>query len=532
MSGERASEVRITPGVQDGPRPKVSVLVTTYNHERYLEQALESALAQQTTCPFEIVVGEDCSTDGTRAVLERLFDEHPDVIRMVLPRENLGPNQMYVEVMRAARGDYFAILDGDDYWVSVDKLERQARLLDSNDDYQVCFHDVAVVTEGGGAEPRRGMPSLGRETFDLDDILLGNFVPAASVMHRRVDVDDLPNWFTEFAWIDWLMLVVCAQKGLLQLLPGLEAVYRVHSSGLWAGRDRAAQLEEEVRVYEQLESALPGHGEALAAGLRRAWVQLAVEQAGLGYDRPVAVLSHHPELPWYLNGRAVSQLPTDEEPIAACIQAELDRMRRLPANSSSVPHWRTVTPVRGATGTFVYFVIESPVAWFERLPKLRAYLQDSTRLHASQACAIYELPCQTITERRIVAVQISRPPSGQLQGGHIDSPEPGTVTTAAMLELVGWALGRDEPAVSISVTHASRLLSRAPLGAPRPDLAAAFPDVPRAARAGFRALLDLANLPDDVELVVTAELAGDASVTLGVIRASLASRADPASDSP
>ena len=526
--------IRLVPVTPVGPPPKVSVIVTAYNHERYLAQALESVLAQKTTFPFEIVVGEDCSTDGTRELLRRYHDSYPDVIRMVLPDQNVGPNRMYVEVMRVARGEYFALLDGDDYWISTEKLERQARFLDVNEDHQVCFHDATVVQEDGGGPPRPGMPALERDTFELEDILMGNFIPTVSVMHRRVDPDDLPDGFLEFEWADWLMLVSCAQRGHLGYLPGLASVYRVHQTGLWSSRSRESQIDEEIRVYQHLGRVLPeGHRVALQSGIRRCRVQQAVERAGLRHDRPVGVLSDPSGLRrWYLNGRTVWPVLTGIEPAPASVLSELDRMRRICDHAPSTPHWPTETPMRSADGQSFYFVIETPREWFERLPGLRAYLDHFPQLLAGEACAIFELPTRVVAEREIVAIRLQEPLPRTLRGRHLDCPQPGTVTTGAMIELIGWALGEDEPAVSISVTHASEVLSTTSLGAPRPDLAAAFPDVPSASRAGFYALLDLADLPDEVELVVTVELAGGGRVVLGVIRASLATGVASASGSP
>jgi len=237
-------------------------------------------------------------------------------------------------------------------------------------------------------------------------------------------------------------------------------------------------------------------------------------------------------LRWYLNGRTVWPVLTGIEPAPASVLSELDRMRRFSDHAPSTPHLLTETPMRSADGQSSYFVIETPREWFERLPGLRAYLDHFPQLLAGEACAIFELSTRVVAEREIVAMRLQEPLPRTLRGRHLDSPQPGTVTTGAMIELIGWALGKDEPAVSISVTHASEVLSPTSLGAPRPDLAAAFPDVPSASRAGFYALLDLADLPDEVELVVTVELAGGGRVVLGVIRASLATGVASASGSP
>lgn len=500
---DAVTAIRLVPELPVGPTPKVSVLVTTYNHENFLRQALESALSQQTTFPFEIVVGEDCSTDGTRELLQDVFASHPQTIRMVLPEQNLGPNQMYLEVMRAARGDYFAILDGDDYWTSTDKLHRQVEFLEGNARYEVCFHDVLVVTEGSDEPPRPGMPALERDTYELDDLLLGNFVPAASIMHRRVDVEGLPDWFTGFAWIDWLMLVLCAQRGRLRYLPGLSGVYRVHATGLWSSADRMSQLDEELRVYQQLEAYLPTtHAGALQAGVTRCRVQRAVEHLGLPSDRPIAVLSQRPALPWYFNGRAVHQLPSQDGLSTDGVLGDLLRMRRRSGLVQRSLHWRAGTPEHRAAEGSVYCVIVSSTEWFQRLPGLQAHFDQFRQLPSDEAYDIFEIPGQVVSEHVVASVRLGAALAEGLVAGHVDSPRVGHVTPAGLLDVRGWALFREGPAAEVLVMHEARVLARARTQVLRPDLAAAFPERRAAGTAGFLALIDLALVPEHAELIV------------------------------
>lgn len=509
--------IKLVPPVPNGAPPKVSVIITAYNHQPYLAQCLESVLSQVTTFPFEIIVGEDCSTDGTRELLQTFFDRHPGLIRMVLPDKNLGPNRMYVEVMRAALGKYFALLDGDDYWISTDKLERQTRFLDANVDYQVCFHDATVVDEDGRIPPRPGMPELGRDTFGLEEILMGNFIPTVSVMHRRVEVDDLPPRFIDFQWSDWLILILCAQRGSLRYLHGLQCGHRIHRAGLWSSMGRESQIEEEIRIYEHLEHRLPGHRDALQGGLRRCKVQLAVERVGLPYDLPVAVLQDSSVLPCYLNGRTVWPLPARPDRTTADVLHALSRMRRVTDYAPSAPHWPTESPTCGAHRRSLYCVVEGPAEWVKRLPEVWAYLEDFTRLFTDEWCAIYELPTEEVQERRIAAVRLEAPLPSQLRGRHIDSPEPGALTSGATLELIGWALGLTASVVDVRVNHGTQVLARTSLGITRPDLAAAFPDDVAAGTAGFHTTVDVGKLPPAVQLIVCGDLQGGESVVLAQI---------------
>src|SRR3712207_1086613 len=101
---------------------KVSVLMLAYNHEKFIAQALDSALMQQVNFDYEIVIGEDCSTDNTRDILIRYQKEYPHRIRLLLPEKNLGMHDNLIQTFKACRGDYIAFLEGDDYWTSPNKL--------------------------------------------------------------------------------------------------------------------------------------------------------------------------------------------------------------------------------------------------------------------------------------------------------------------------------------------------------------------------------------------------------------------------
>src|SRR5688500_5403713 len=94
---------------------KVTVIVVTYNHERYIEQAIDSVLEQQATFPFELIITEDCSTDGTRDLVRAYAQRHPDRVQLLLSERNLNDNSVLTRALMAARGQYVALLDGDDW---------------------------------------------------------------------------------------------------------------------------------------------------------------------------------------------------------------------------------------------------------------------------------------------------------------------------------------------------------------------------------------------------------------------------------
>lgn len=110
-------------------KPKVSVCVVTYNHEKYIAECLQSIVDQETNFDFEVIVGDDCSTDRTREVVQAYVEKYPGKIRTLLHGKNVGAAQNYYSVHNQAKGEYIAHLDGDDYWMQ-NKLQYQVGLLD------------------------------------------------------------------------------------------------------------------------------------------------------------------------------------------------------------------------------------------------------------------------------------------------------------------------------------------------------------------------------------------------------------------
>ena len=173
----------------------VSVLVVTYNHARFVRQALDSAIAQRLPQPFEVLVSEDCSTDGTREIVEEYAKRHPHLVRLLLSERNLHSNEVVARGVRAARGRYVAVLDGDDYWTSDDKLGAQVAFLDVRPDVTICFHNVQVVDEHSQTTGRLWNAPGQPEVSGLHELLRGNFIATSSVVYRRAAVSEIPAWY-------------------------------------------------------------------------------------------------------------------------------------------------------------------------------------------------------------------------------------------------------------------------------------------------------------------------------------------------
>ncbi|MCG6368824.1 glycosyltransferase family 2 protein [Vibrio fluvialis] len=129
---------------------KVSVCVVTYNQEKYIAECLQSLVDQVTDFPFEIIVGDDCSTDRTRDIVIEFQKKYPDIIKSLLHAKNVGPVENIVATYKYAKGKYIAHMDGDDLALP-GKLQVQSDVLDKNSDCVICSHDMILIADDGGA---------------------------------------------------------------------------------------------------------------------------------------------------------------------------------------------------------------------------------------------------------------------------------------------------------------------------------------------------------------------------------------------
>jgi len=214
---------------------KVSICMITYNQEQYIEQALGSALMQETDFDYEIVIGEDCSTDRTRAVLTAIQRQHPERIRLLLREHNLGIQFNFVQTLAACRGQYIACLEGDDFWTSPHKLQKQVDFLEAHPECAICFHRAQILYD---QEPDQQafVPAGQFAEISPIEVLFGHTNPIAtcSVMFRNRLFTEFPDWYFGLQLGDWPLHILNARFGRIGYLPELLSAYRVHAGGKWS----------------------------------------------------------------------------------------------------------------------------------------------------------------------------------------------------------------------------------------------------------------------------------------------------------
>jgi glycosyltransferase involved in cell wall biosynthesis len=208
--------------------PKVSVCVITYNQEKYIRQCLQSIVDQETDFDFEIIVGEDCSTDGTKAIVQEFAERYPEVVKPIYQSKNIdGGVHNFLSVHAAATGEYIAHVDGDDYCLP-GKLQSQVKVLDGDINCNIVFHRMLEMQISGVLNEGPYFENSDICSYRFDRSALLRFVAVgahSSKMYRKsLRSYPLPN----FAVTDYFTNVEQVGQGYARFV-GSESlgVYRV-----------------------------------------------------------------------------------------------------------------------------------------------------------------------------------------------------------------------------------------------------------------------------------------------------------------
>lgn len=214
--------------------PLVSVTIISYNHEKYIDDAVASALSQITDFQFEIIVFDDASFDGTKEIVEQYYKRYPQIIVPLLQRENLWQkkreNGTITIAWPSARGKYIAWLEGDDYWTDPFKLQKQVDFLESNTEYILCFHKVKALVNNSfkrdNVIEKRYRAIADKQKIKTIDLLANNnFIHTCSVVFRKLPIS-FPFEYGHSSVLDYFLFILLSEKGFLYRIDDYMGVYR------------------------------------------------------------------------------------------------------------------------------------------------------------------------------------------------------------------------------------------------------------------------------------------------------------------
>lgn len=210
----------------------VSICCQTYNHKNYISQTIESFLMQKTDFPFEILLRDDASTDGTSEICREYANKYPNVINLLAYEENQlqkGISPFRDNVKRAC-GKYIAICEGDDYWNDELKLQKQVNFMEKNIEYSMVCHNALVINEITGTSSYFFGIDHKKQICSTKDVFGLHFCPTASILFRK-EAAWLEDFYTKAFAGDMMLVLLLSLKGLLYRMNDVMCVYRRTASG-------------------------------------------------------------------------------------------------------------------------------------------------------------------------------------------------------------------------------------------------------------------------------------------------------------
>jgi glycosyltransferase involved in cell wall biosynthesis len=234
--------------------PKLSISLITYNHEQYIAEALDSILSQETGFEYEIVIGEDYSTDRTRSIIEEYHAKHPDKIRLIDRGKNVGSTKNFFDTLLQCRGDYIAMLDGDDVMLP-GKLKQQVDFLDTHTDHVMVAHSLLEFDDATGKTLRIVKPAVEKETYLLEDFLRkGSIFGNSSKMFRRSAISFSDSNQQIHFIADMYLTLMVVGTGKVGWLNEVLGKYRRHPGALMRNLKGEKVYEDEVYTLESVKS--------------------------------------------------------------------------------------------------------------------------------------------------------------------------------------------------------------------------------------------------------------------------------------
>lgn len=204
----------------------VSINCITYNHEKYIADALEGFLNQKTDFDFEIVIGEDCSTDNTRKIIEEYMKKYPKKIILITSEKNVGVIENERRIYESSSGKYIAVCEGDDFWIDPYKLQKQIDYMEKNKDCTLCFHNAYTVNVNRNVIGTMISKDIENRIYDCGEIAILGFIPTASKVYLKETMSNIPEWYKTAIVEDFPSQLIITSKGYAYYMKDIMSAYR------------------------------------------------------------------------------------------------------------------------------------------------------------------------------------------------------------------------------------------------------------------------------------------------------------------
>lgn len=231
-------------------KPLVAVCMITYNHEKYIYQAISGILAQKTSFQILLVIGDDCSTDNTRKICDEFAHEYKE-IELLYAANNMGFMNNFIRTLNACNAKYVAICEGDDYWIDPFKLQKQVAYLDENPKYSLCFHNALIVFDDKSEKDKNFCIGYqDAQTFSTRNLILNDWIcPTASILFKRESLPTLPVWASNVYNGDLFLQLMASINGDLVYLDEVMSVYRKNATNSLSLVKRRIGFFSDARIF-------------------------------------------------------------------------------------------------------------------------------------------------------------------------------------------------------------------------------------------------------------------------------------------
>jgi glycosyltransferase involved in cell wall biosynthesis len=225
----------------------VSVIVLSYNHKQYISECLDSLVSQHCDVSFEVLVGDDCSTDGTREIIDKYQLDYPEIVKPIYPTNNLGPNSNYLNCFKHCNGKYIAFCEGDDYWVDPEKLQKQVDFLEANPNYGgVCTNNTWY-----DQKLNRFQNFIQEESeITFEDLVFKNSINSQTILFEKSLVQNRIDWISKLKIGDWAVSLIITNQKPYYRLKDITAVYRVHDGGIHSLSSSEHKLKNSLKLIQ------------------------------------------------------------------------------------------------------------------------------------------------------------------------------------------------------------------------------------------------------------------------------------------
>jgi glycosyltransferase involved in cell wall biosynthesis len=239
--------------------PLVSVHLFAYMHGPFIGRAIESIVEQERDFPMELIIGEDFSSDNTREVVLDYQRRHPDLIRVLIGERNVGPFENVARCMAATRGEFIAMIDGDDYWCDGTKLARQLAVFRRYPECSLVFHTAKYVDAVSGRQTRTSRQSWFSRILSTDEVILGDggLIPTASILVRHAVARLQPTWCYDAPVGDYPLALYAASAGKIVCIDRIMSAYRVNVPHSWTKR-HVPHLRQRIEYAHKIEAMFSG----------------------------------------------------------------------------------------------------------------------------------------------------------------------------------------------------------------------------------------------------------------------------------